>query len=263
MLRAISHGDVVQLELSSVASRLMRYGVSAYVTRGVLIDTGFPDVGREVSAWLDANPVEGCLVTHAHEDHAGNIERLARRGVPIGVAPDSITIARVPGPIGLYRRICWGVPEPLRAPITPFAHPALELRPARGHSSDHHVVWDAERETLFGGDLFIGVKVRIAHRGEDLRAQVGALRDVIALKPRRVFDGHRGILADPIADLCAKADWIEETIAAIEDRARRGWSERAIRDDVLGREDLTGIASAGDYSRLNFVQSVVGTMEPG
>jgi glyoxylase-like metal-dependent hydrolase (beta-lactamase superfamily II) len=261
MLRVLDHGDVLQLQLSSVKSRLMRYGVSAYVTRGVMIDSGFPDVGREVELWLDANPVIGAIITHYHEDHAGNVERLARRGIPVQMSPLSEPLARDPGRIGLYRRLCWGPVKPLRAVLTPFAHRALELRSAPGHSSDHHVVWDAERRTMFCGDLFIGVKVRIAHHDEDLRLQVKVLREMAALQPLRVFDGHRGLLADPVGELNAKADWIEGTIAEIELLARRGLSDHAIRNQVLGSEDATGLFSFGHYSRINFVRSVIASMK--
>ena len=49
----------------------------------------------------------------------------------------------------------------------------------------------------------------------------------------------------------------------IESHADRGWSAARIRDAVLGREDLTGWASAGDYSRLNFVESVLASRAAG
>jgi glyoxylase-like metal-dependent hydrolase (beta-lactamase superfamily II) len=134
------------------------------------------------------------------------------------------------------------------------------MRPTPGHSPDHHVVWDAERGTVFGGDLFIGVKVRIAHSDEDIRGQASVLRAVASWHPERYFDGHRGLLIDPVVQLRAKADWIDEMIAAIESRVHQGWEDRAIRDDVLGREDLTGVVSFGDYSRINFVRSVRSSM---
>lgn len=238
----------------------MRYGVNVFIARGVLIDTGFPAVGAELERWLDAHPVRGVIVTHAHEDHAGNVGRLARRGLPIQMAAESVAAARAPGAIGLYRKFCWGPFPPLRETLEPFDAPGFELIPARGHSADHHVVWDADDDSLYCGDLFIGVKVRIAHHDEDLRTQIDVLRATAARRPRRVFDGHRGALADPVGELLAKADWMEETIHAIETRARRGWSPRAIRNEVLGREDSTGIVSFGDYSRLNFVRSVIRSM---
>jgi len=256
MLRIIPHGDVTELRFSSVSSRVMRYAVSAFVSRNVLIDTGFPDVQDALARWVAASRPVGVIVTHAHEDHAGNVPWLVAAGLPVQMAPDTEAVTRDPGRIGWYRRVCWGSPTPLRAPITPFAHDALELRPARGHSADHHVVWDAERGTVFGGDLFVGVKVRLAHHDEDLRGQVRALRAVAGWQPERFFDAHRGLLQEPVAQLRAKADWLEATIAEIEERVRAGWGDPAIRDAILGREDLTGLVSAGDYSRLNFVRSV-------
>jgi glyoxylase-like metal-dependent hydrolase (beta-lactamase superfamily II) len=257
MLRLITHDDVTQLLCSTRTSRSLDYEVSAFAVRGVLVDTAFPDVRSEIERWTAENRPQGALVTHAHEDHAGNVGSLVARGIPIGMAPKTAARLRDPAPTGWYRRICWGVAPALARPVEAFTHPSLELLAAPGHSADHHVVWDAERETVFGGDLFIGVKVRVAHPGEDIRGHVRSLRAIAGLAPRRFFDAHRGVLANPVDALRAKADWMEEMIGAIEDRGRQGWSDRAIRDAVLGREDLTGWISGGDYSRLNFVQSVL------
>lgn len=256
MLEVIPHGDVTELRFSTWRSRAMRYGVSAFFTRGVLIDTGFPDVGAELEAWVSRARPSGAIVTHAHEDHGGNVYRLVARGFPVQTAPDTAAMLRAPERIGLYRRVCWGSPTALTHDIAAFAHDALALIPARGHSADHHVVWDAERGTVFGGDLFIGIKLRIAHHHEDLGAQVLALREIAALQPARFFDAHRGPVESPAAMLSAKADWLEETIAAVEQRLNDGWADTAVRDAVLGREDFTGLFSFGDYSRLNFVRSV-------
>jgi len=260
MLRQISHGDVLELHFSTFRSRAMRYGVSAYVTREVMVDSGFPGIAQEFRAWLASNRIAGAVLTHGHEDHAGNLQSLVDLGIPVQMAASTEAAVRDPGHIGWYRRAVWNLFTPFRGTAQPFAHPALALTPTRGHSPDHHVVWDAERETVFGGDLFIGVKVRIAHSDEDIRGQVGALRDVAAWKPKRYFDGHKGLLTDPVAQLNAKADWIEEMIGAIESRVERGWEDVSIRDEVLGREDLTGMVSFGDYSRLNFVRSIRNSM---
>lgn len=262
MLEIIPHGDVTELRFSSWSSRAMRYGVSAFAIRGVLIDTGFPDVGAELESWVSRARPSGGIITHAHEDHGGNVPRLAARGLPMHLAPDTTVQLRAPERIGWYRRVCWGSPRALTHDIAPFEHDALKLIPARGHSADHHVVWDAERGTVFGGDLFIGIKVRIAHHNEDLGAQVHALREIAALQPERFFDAHRGPVESPTAMLTAKADWLEETIAVIEQQIRDGRDDAAIRTAVLGREDLTGIFSFGDYSRLNFVRSVRHAMAP-
>jgi glyoxylase-like metal-dependent hydrolase (beta-lactamase superfamily II) len=256
MVRVERHRDVTRYELSSVTSRVIGYSASAYLVRGVLVDCGFHAARQHVDEILERERPRGVLITHYHEDHAGNIERVARRGIPIGAAAETIAIVRAPEPVRLYRRLTWRTAPPLASPVTPFVDDALELRAAPGHSSDHHVVWDASTGTLFGGDLYLGVKVRIAHGAEDPRRLAKTLREVAALGPARLFDAHRGFVANPVPLLVAKADWTEETIAAIEKRIAEGAEDSAIVKDVLGGESLPGLFSGGDYSRANFVRNV-------
>lgn len=263
MLQVISHGDVTRLRCSTRTSRAMKFEVSAYVVRGVLIDTAFPAVADDVAQWIATARPEGALVTHYHEDHAGNVGRLAALGVPVGLAPETLARIAHPEPIGWYRRLCWGSASPLAAPPAPFEHPALTLLHTPGHSRDHHVVWDEERETVFGGDLFIGVKVRVAHPGEDIRGQIGHLRRIAGLKPKRFFDAHRGLLEQPVELLLAKAQWIEEVVGEIERRAAEGWTAKAIEAEVLGAGDFTGLISGGDYAKRNIVESVMAGISGG
>jgi glyoxylase-like metal-dependent hydrolase (beta-lactamase superfamily II) len=161
--------------------------------------------------------------------------------------------------IGWYRRACWGTPSMLRVPVEPHDPAGMELVPTPGHAPDHHVVWDAERQTLFAGDLFLGVKVRVARPMEDPRALAQSARRAATLRPAHVFDSHRGLLPNGADALRAKANWLEETIGAIDDRIARGWGDRVIARAVLGREDLVATVSRGDLSRLNFVRAVRAT----
>ena len=261
MLREVRHGDVTRLVFESWTSRSMGFGVSAYAVRGALVDTAFPDVGRDLGAWLDTRRPDGVIVTHYHEDHAGNVELVARRGYPMWIANETLERVRSPARIFWYRRWSWGEQPPLVSGVTPFVHAELEVIHTPGHSSDHHVVWDAERETLFGADLFLGVKVRVSHPWprEDVRAQVAALRRMIALAPKRYFDAHRGLVPDAVAQLTAKADWLEETVGAIDALIARGWDDAAIVTRVLGREEWSAYFTWFDYSRRNFVGSVRAT----
>jgi glyoxylase-like metal-dependent hydrolase (beta-lactamase superfamily II) len=229
----------------------------------VLVDTGFPAAWRDLSAYLGAlgggdvrRAVRAAAVTHQHEDHAGNAAQLAAAGVPLAMsAATRAAVAHVPPP-GFYRDFTWGRMRALPSDAPAGDAAPLALVPAPGHSPDHHAVWDAERETLFGGDLFIGVKVRVAHPGEDLRALAGSLRRAAALRPRRLFDAHRGLVPNAAAALEAKAAWVEDTVARVEALLARGWPDRRVRQAVLGREEFAGYLSFGHYSRANFVRAV-------
>ena len=267
MLRVEPHGDVARLVLSSRASRLVGYDVSAYLVdtpRGrVLVDTGQPAAWGDLARHLRdlgggdvRRAVAGTVVTHQHEDHAGNAARLAALGVPLAMSAATRAAVRAVAAPGLYRDFTWG-----RMPAVPdgaegFDPAPLALVPTPGHSPDHHAAWDAERGTLFGGDLFIGVKVRVAHPGEDLRALARSLRWAAALEPARFFDAHRGLVPNAAAALAAKAAWVEDAVARVEALLARGWPERRVRREVLGREGFAGYLSFGHYSRINFVRAV-------
>ena len=248
------HGDVLRLRLSHWRSRAVGYEVSAYICRDTLIDTGFPAVAGELVEVAREHAVRGALVTHHHEDHAGGVAALAGHRLPVGMSPATRQLLRdlhVP----LYRRAVWGAPRRSEL-VAPYVPSGLTLLAMPGHSVDHHVVWDAQRSTMFGGDLFVGVKVRVAHPGEDPRLHARTLRAAAALRPDRYFDGHRGLVPNASGALIAKAVWMEGIIAAIDDRIHFGWTDRRIASELLGREPLSRYVSNGEYSKQMLVSAV-------
>ena len=238
----------------------MGYSVCVFLVRGQLIDTGFPGARRMVARLLEERRPRGVVVTHQHEDHAGNVDLVAERGIPVAMAPATEDALRAgEANVGFYRRACWGTMAPLRVPVDAYQPAGLQLLSTPGHSPDHHVVWDAEREILFAGDLFLGVKVRVARPMEDPRALARSARRAAALRPRVLLDAHRGIVPNGAEALDAKARWLDDMVGAIDAHIARGWSDRAITTAILGREDAVAVASFGDLSRLNFVRAVRAT----
>ena len=258
MLSETKHEDVIRLHFETRSSRAIRFAVSVYVIRDVLIDTAFPHVAHELSAWLDGHTVRGAILTHYHEDHAGNIGVLAARGIPTWIATATLPLLVRPARIGLYRRLCWGSTPPLTAVPPPFTDASLTAIPTPGHAVDHHIVWDASTGTVFGADLFLGVKVRVAHppARENIRQQIHSLRQIIALAPDRYFDAHRGPVSNPLTMLGSKLAWMEETVGQIDALIADGISDEQISHRILGRREIIDFVSAGDYSRRNFVRSV-------
>ena len=257
MHRRTPHADVTAVELFTRRSRLASYSVHVYVVRGALVDTGFHAVRRDVGRLVDEVAPRGAFVTHWHEDHAGNVELLARRGVPLALSAATEAQVRRVAPIAVYRRFTWESMPALRAAVTPFAPEDLQLLPAPGHSPDHHVVWDPATRTLFSGDLFLGVKVRVMHPSEDPYAIMASLRAAAALEPARMFCAHRGAVATPVQALLARAEWLATTVGEIERRIAAGTTDdAAIARAVLGREGFTGWISRGEYAHRNIVAAV-------
>ena len=249
--------DVLRLHMRSWQGRLAGYEVSAYVVRGVLIDTGAPRARRDMLAAVRRLAPRGAVITHCHEDHAGNAAELAALDVPLIMDPSCESALRDPEPIGAYRRLVWGSVTPLAAPVHTFDPAPLTVLPLPGHTDEHLVVWDAERRILAGGDLFLGVKVRVAHGSESPRRLVASLRAAAALEPRLLLDAHRGAVYEPVPLLEAKIAWMDGVIGEITDLHARGISEREIARRVLGREELVGWVSRGEYSKRALVHAVL------
>ena len=261
-------GDVSALWATWSRSRVIGYGVHIFVVRGVMIDTGFPGVANEMRRVI-ANlrsrgaTLRGAMLTHHHEDHAGNLRLLVDAGVPVAMDAETLERVRQPGRIGFYRHFTWKVMPPLLQTVTPFTDDTLSLIPTPGHCSNHHSVWDAETGTCFAGDLYLGARVRVAHSYEDPRAHVDSLRRIIARDPARVFCAHRGFVDRGVARLRAKADWIDELIGRVEQRLDAGQSDEQVRRELLGRLGRTHFMSAGDYSPRNLITAIRNTRPNG
>ena len=257
MLRLHQHGDVTRIQMSSWASRRAGLDVSAYLLRGVLIDTGFPRVWRELQSVLAQRSPRAAIVTHWHEDHAGNVAPLAAMGLPMRMDARTERILRERPQVLPYRHVVWGRPYALDAQVSAMDEElGLAFIETPGHTDDHHVVWDAASGTLFSGDLWLGVRASIFHHDEDPYVIIQSLRRVAQLEPERIFDAHRGLVNDPRRALTAKIEWLTETIGTIERRIAEGWSDPTIVRQLLGGEAATGWVSQLEYSRRNFVRAV-------
>ncbi|MEO8335017.1 MAG: MBL fold metallo-hydrolase [bacterium] len=249
--------DVQRLAFSNWQGRAAGYEVSAYLMRGVLVDTGFPRIGAELERAVHTLAPRGAIVTHWHEDHAGNAPVLAAMGLPLSMHPECEVTLRARPSIAFYRRSIWGRPHRLATTVTTFDPAPLQVIATPGHTKDHQVVWDAERGIVASGDLFLGVKVRVAHVHESPTALLASLRTVLALEPRLLLDAHRGVVENPTLVLRAKIAWMEETMGEIRRLASSGAGPREIRQRVLGAESLVGWASAREYSKISLVKTVL------
>jgi len=152
MVEIVRHDGVTQWRFTSLGSRLAGYTASTFLTtEGLLIDTGPPAARRDFARLLGTSGVEGVAVTHHHEDHAGNVELVAARGIPTWLAAATTPLVRTVEPIGAYRRVTWSEMQPLTSPITPFEPAPFEPIATPGHTADHHVLWDARSRTVFAG----------------------------------------------------------------------------------------------------------------
>jgi glyoxylase-like metal-dependent hydrolase (beta-lactamase superfamily II) len=261
MIELTRHDDVVRLRFWTWRSAAAGYDVSAFLVHGTLIDTGFRHVRADLDRAIAELRPRGVVVTHWHEDHAGNAPTLAE-SLPLWLPPYTEAKLRERQQVKAYRHFTWGRPARLVATPRPFDLGALQAIPTPGHAPDHHVVFDPTTATLFSADLWLGVKVRIVGATEDPYEIIRSLDRAIALEPRRMFDAHRGPIDNPALALAAKRQWLQETVGDIERRLDAGESETRILRAVLGGEERTAFFSQGEYSRRNLVRAVARTRLP-
>ena len=255
VLEVTTFGDVTRARMWTRRSSAVGYDVSAFVVRNTLIDTGFRHVSADLTGFVETRQPRGIIVTHWHEDHAGNAPGLAEHW-PMWMGHYTERKLRERQQVKFYRHFTWGRPKKLVSELKAFDVSPLQVIATPGHSPDHHVVFDPETHTLFSADLWLGVKVRIVGASENPYEIIDSLSRVIALEPARMFDAHRGFIDQPVVALCAKKEWLEETVSRIEARLDAGATDDVILREVLGGEERTALVSQGEYSRRNLVRAV-------
>lgn len=239
--------------------------VSAYAVGDLLVDTGPPATASRLRAWCREQGTRVVVLTHHHEDHVGGAAALAAEpGVRVLAPPTAIPFLAEGLRMPPYRRVVWGTPRRFRAePLDERVRGGgLDLRvvPTPGHAATHVCLWEPERRWLFSGDLYVHPRVRYLRRIEDVAAHLDSLRRVLALDPEVMICAHAGIVEDAASALREKIDWWEELGGRARELAARGWSDRRISHELLGREGFLAYASLGDFSKLNLVRSLLGRL---
>lgn len=257
--------DVHLVRLETPVTRLLTYRTFVALVDGLMIDSGFAHARGRLLKALEGRVVEQVVNTHSHEDHAGNNAEIARRFKAEVYAPaEGLDVLAQPEQQvwHLYQRVIWGIPAPNRArPV------GAEVRTRRfrftvvrtpGHSRDHVCYFEQERGWLFGGDLFLGPKVRVARPFENAADLIDSLERVIALEPRILFCYHRGAIEKPLELLRLKRDFLLELREKVQRLHATGVEPEEITRRVLGREPLGyRIVTRGDLSSRNLIRALL------
>jgi glyoxylase-like metal-dependent hydrolase (beta-lactamase superfamily II) len=261
VIRPFDYGEVRYFQMARTFLGQAFYWTGVYYLDGLLIDSGPPNLAREVLKLCQELHVGQCVTTHHHEDHSGNHQLLHAQLhiTPLAHAQGLARIAQPETRPQLYRRVAWGVPEP--AP-TQSVGEWLETRKFRfqvihtpGHAEDHIALYEPDRRWLFSGDLYLGPRLKYLRADEDVHALLDSLRRVIALEPEVLFCQHRGRVENAAARLRAKLDALVELGERIEDLRRQGLNEGEISRTLPGSDLRWRLWTGGHFSKRNFVRS--------
>ncbi|NIR47332.1 MBL fold metallo-hydrolase [candidate division KSB1 bacterium] len=264
MIETTQIGPVTQYKLNRRLFGKRIYSTAAYYVDGLLIDTGFHHIANDFFRLLRQHKVEQIVHTHAHEDHvAANFLFQKHLGIIGKVHSIGIDlIANPPKKLKPYRSLVWGHPRPAKIlPIDDIIetdHYTFKVIELPGHSKDHIGFYEPNEGWLFGGDLFLSVKVKVLKYDEDYLDWKRSLKQALTLPASTYLCGSSKILQNPDKYLNLKLEFFEETENKILNLHRNGWPHKKIRNKVLGRESTLTYISQGEFSKLNLVKSILG-----
>jgi len=229
----------------------------------VLIDTG-PYCAREsVGRYVGNHQIETALLTHYHEDHAGNAGFLLQKGIRVfghGKTVDELSRRHHLKP---YEYILFGKLESARIALTPpkiqtKRHVLLPIH-TPGHSHDHTVYYEPNRGWLFSGDIFLSPKIKIWRQDEDMLKTIASLDRVLELDLTILFCGHNPQLSHPKKALEMKKRQLLTLIETVSQLLTKGLSRREITGTLCrGRERyFEKWLTLGDASYQNMVDAAI------
>lgn len=236
--------------------------VYCFAVGDTLVDTGLQSQGDELSAFVHRAGVRRALITHHHEDHAGNAARLDREGIPVLASARTAALVARDLPICFYQHFLWGKARPARAatfgdevPLGPYV---ARVIPAPGHCVDQVVFHVAEEGWLFSGDAFIHERVKMFRRDEDFAATLATLERFLTLDFDVLLCGHRPRLKGGAEAIRTKLGWLRD----LEGRVRALYGTGAGAAEIARRIGVSRPArmanlTLGDASTANMVRSIL------
>jgi glyoxylase-like metal-dependent hydrolase (beta-lactamase superfamily II) len=203
--------DVWQLPLTP------RDAINAYLIGDVLVDTGITQSADKIAGMLEGRQISAIALTHAHNDHAGAMKRLADRlGVPVWCGTRDREAAEtgrvVLAPAFARPRLNALIGATAGFEAAPVARTLEEgdslaagftVLDTPGHSPGHVSFWREADRTLICGDVFFNMHLLTTIPGlrqpptlfttdpaENRRSE----RRLAALEPSHAGFGHGPVL---------------------------------------------------------------------
>lgn len=260
-----SFGPVHAYELGWSPAGRPLMTVHLYIVGHVMIDTGLSHMREAACRIAGAHRVASVLLTHYHEDHAGNAGAIKRRlQVPVYGPAATCRKLENPGPIFPYQHLMWGRAEPVTANFLPelFIHNNERFLPIHtpGHSRDHTVFLEPDKGWLFSGDLYLADRVKYFRADENIADQIRSLRKIQAYDFDALFCAHRPVIKNGRRHLARKLNFLEDFYGRVARLADEGLDAGGIMKRLAFKETWSiRLLCFGNVSLKNMVRSVMET----
>ncbi|NVK36401.1 MAG: MBL fold metallo-hydrolase [Gammaproteobacteria bacterium] len=225
-----------------------------------VIDTGPSNQWSFVKSFLSNIEVKQLLLTHHHEDHSGNAQRIAEL---YGILPKAPELARdklVKGyKTPLLQRFVWGSAIPVETQplgLEEKLSDGSSVIPVHtpGHAKDLTCFYLPEQGYFFSGDLFIARKLKMLRADEDLNQLIESIKKVLKLDFKTLFCPHGGIVENGKSALNEKLENILAVCHQAQELDKSGVDLTEITKRVLGPEDMIAKLTGGNFCKANLIR---------
>jgi glyoxylase-like metal-dependent hydrolase (beta-lactamase superfamily II) len=240
--------------------------VYCYIVGDTLVDTGLSCYRDALLALVKECGINCALLTHHHEDHAGNAAALRAQGVKVLSSDGTRELVAHDLPIHFYQHLIWGKMAPAKTDIftdTVRIGPYLaEVIAAPGHCADQVVFFVRQEGWLFAGDIFLSERVKVFRRDEDFAATVDTLRGLLQLDFDALLCAHKPHFTHGRRALAAKLDWLLNIEGEVRRRHVAGMPLHKIARECVKPPWIAAVLTAGDATAYNLVHSILAGPQP-
>jgi glyoxylase-like metal-dependent hydrolase (beta-lactamase superfamily II) len=232
-----------------------------YRIGGTLIDAG------PSNQWPTIKRVLKPLITHHHEDHSGNANRISKLKSLLPYAPLLGQEKLSKGyPTPLLQKLIWGSPLKVNTQTLPETLIINEGTPSQaeviaiptpGHAKDLTCLFFPEQKYLFSGDMYISKSLKYLRSDENLQQLIASLETLIGLDFEILFCPHRGIVEQGKQALKEKRDNLLNMCRQSQTLMAQGLSESEIVVALLGPEDRLAKISKFNISKGNLIRQAM------
>ncbi|MBL4798761.1 MAG: MBL fold metallo-hydrolase [Oleispira sp.] len=232
-----------------------------------LIDAGPSNQWSTIKRVLKPLAINTLLITHHHEDHSGNANRISKLKKLTPYAPALGQDKLAKGyPTPLLQKLIWGSPLKVQTQTLPESLIVNENSdsqveviaiPTPGHAKDLTCLFFPQQKYLFSGDMYISKSLKYLRSDENLAQLMASLRVLIALDFEILFCPHRGIVEKGKQALEDKLQNLLNLCQQSQQLMAQGLTEADIVIQLLGPEDRLAKISKFNISKGNLIRQAM------
>ena len=232
-----------------------------------LIDAGPTNQWSTIKRVLKPLNIDTLLITHHHEDHSGNANRISKLKKLTPYAPALGQAKLAKGyPTPLIQKLIWGSPLKVETQTLPdqliinqdsASETEVIAIPTPGHAKDLTCLFFPEQKYLFSGDMYISKSLKYLRIDENLTQLIQSLRKLIALDFEILFCPHRGIVEEGKKALQEKLENLLTLCRKSQELMKQGLNEGEIINQLLGPEDGLAKLSKFNISKGNLIRQAM------